>query len=253
MRAVVLAGGLGTRLGPYTTVIPKPLVPVGDRPILEHILHALNRAGVGHIDLCVSHLGELIEVYLTHAALPEDLDLQFHWEDAPLGTAGALKLIPGLTGTFIVMNGDVLTNLDYDRLVDFHLEREAAVTIAMTAKRVQIDLGVIDHGDGYVNGYVEKPTLDYHVSMGIYAYDQRALRYLPEGACQFPDLVTRLLDAGESVAAYLSDADWFDIGTVEEYERASRAIEAQPERFGMTPEPPIRINHRRIVTRQASP
>jgi NDP-mannose synthase len=89
--------------------------------------------------------------------------------------------------------------------------------------------------------------------MGIYAYDQRALRYLPEGACQFPDLVTRLLDAGESVAAYLSDADWFDIGTVEEYERASRAIEAQPERFGMTPEPPIRINHRRIVTRQASP
>ena len=114
MRAVILAGGLGTRLRPYTTVIPKPLVPVGDRPILEHILHALNRAGVGHIDLCVSHLGELIEVYLAHAALPEDLDLQFHWEDEPLGTAGALRLIPELTDTFIVMNGDVLTNLDYE-------------------------------------------------------------------------------------------------------------------------------------------
>jgi NDP-mannose synthase len=253
MRAIILAGGLGTRLRPYTTVIPKPLVPIGDRPVLEHIIRTLAEAGVEQIDLCVNHLGQLIRSYLANTQLPEGLRLTFHWESEPLGTAGAVAAVRDLDGTFIVMNGDVLTNLDYDRLVDFHLEREAAVTIAMTAKRVQIDLGVIDHGDGYVNGYVEKPTLDYHVSMGIYAYDQRALRYLPEGACQFPDLVTRLLDAGESVAAYLSDADWFDIGTVEEYERASRAIEAQPERFGMTPEPPIRINHRRIVTRQASP
>jgi NDP-sugar pyrophosphorylase family protein len=240
---------MGTRLRPYTTVIPKPLVPVGDRPILEHILLALHRAGVRHIDLCVSHLGELIEVYLTHAALPEDLDVQFHWEHEPLGTAGALRLIPDLSDTFIAMNGDVLTNLDYRALVDHHREREAALTIAMTAKRVQIDLGVIDHGDGYVKGYREKPTLDYHVSMGIYVYEARAVRYLPDGPCQFPDLVTRLLDAGEPVAAYLSDADWFDIGTVDEYERASRTIEAAPERFGMMAEPAG--NHRRIVRPQA--
>jgi NDP-mannose synthase len=236
---------MGTRLRPYTTVIPKPLVPVGNRPILEHILHALHRAGVHHIDLCVSHLGELIEVYLTHAALPHDLDVQFHWEDEPLGTAGALRLIPTLGDTFIAMNGDVLTNLDYRELISFHHESKAALTIAMTRKRVQIDLGVIDHGGGYVHGYREKPTLDYHVSMGIYVYDARAMHYVPDGPLQFPDLVTRLLDAGEPVAAYLNDADWFDIGTLDEYEQASQAIEADPERFDMHGEP--LLNHRRFM------
>lgn len=252
MRAVILAGGLGTRLRPYTTVIPKPLVPVGDKPILEHILRALNRAGVRDIDLCVSHLGELIQVYLAQSALPEDLELTFHWEHDPLGTAGALRLIPDLSDTFIVMNGDVLTNLDYSQLVEFHHERDAALTIAMTSKRVQIDLGVIDHGGGFVRGYDEKPTLDYHVSMGIYVYDRRALGYLPDGPCQFPELVERLLSAGEPVAAFSSEADWFDIGTVEEYERASKTIEAAPERFGMTLEPALApvVNHRRFVSRQ---
>src|SRR5512144_554337 len=118
MRAVVLAGGLGTRLRPYTTVLPKPLVPVGDRPILEHILRQLHASGVRVVDLCVGHLGELIQVYFSQSnSLPDDLDLRWHWETEPLGTAGALRLIPDLGGTFLAMNGDVLTNLDYGALV----------------------------------------------------------------------------------------------------------------------------------------
>ena len=144
MRAIILAGGLGTRLRPYTTVIPKPLVPIGDRPVLEHIIRSLARSGVDRIDLCVNHLGQLIWAYLANAELPPDLQLAFHWETEPLGTAGAVGAVTDLEGTFIVMNGDVLTTLDYRELVDFHLEREAALTIAMHGKRVEIDLGVIE-------------------------------------------------------------------------------------------------------------
>jgi NDP-mannose synthase len=235
MRAVVLAGGLGMRLRPYTAILPKPLVPIGDRPILEHILRQLHRYGVREVDICVGHLGELIQVYFTQATtMPEGLDLRWHWEDEPLGTAGALRSVEGLDDTFIAMNGDVLTTLDYERLVDFHREREAALTVAMHTRHVDIDLGVIESRDGLITGYREKPSLDYEVSMGIYVYEPRALGYLPAaGACQFPDLVLRLLDAGERVAAFSSDDEWYDIGTFGDLERAIRFLEQRPEIFAL--------------------
>ncbi len=235
MRAVILAGGLGTRLRPYTTVIPKPLVPIGDRPVLEHIIRSLAKAGVDEIDLCVSYLGQLIRVYLANADLPPGLQLAYHWESEPLGTAGALAAVPDLSGTFIVMNGDVLTTLDYRQLLECHRREDAALTVAMHAQHVDVDLGVIESSDGFVRGYIEKPTLHYQVSMGIYVYDERVLRYLPRGACQFPDLVLRLLAAGERVAAWESDAEWFDIGTVGEYERAAAEVERFPEKYDLEP------------------
>jgi NDP-sugar pyrophosphorylase family protein len=256
MQAVILAGGLGTRLRPYTTVIPKPLVPVGDRPVLEHIVSGLVTIGVRRIDLCVSHLGELIQLYFSQVTVPDGLELAFHWEDEPLGTAGALRAVPDLDDTFIAMNGDVLTNIDYLALIEWHRRHKAVLTIAMQRKRVQLELGVIHHADGYVDGYVEKPALDYHVSMGIYVYERRALQYLPEGPCQFPDLVLRLIAADEPVAAYQCDADWFDIGTMEEYERASRAVAVAPERFGMcAPDGsiPTTLLHHRHARREAHP
>jgi NDP-sugar pyrophosphorylase family protein len=235
MRAVILAGGLGTRLRPYTTILPKPLVPVGDRPILEHILRRLHASGVRSVDLCVGHLGELIQVYFSQAgSLPEDLEVRWHWEDEPLGTAGALRLVPDLPHTFLVMNGDVLTTLDYSALMQFHEQAGAALTVAMHRQRVDIDLGVIEAEGDRIVGYDEKPRLDYEVSMGIYAYDARALERLPEeGPCQFPDLVQRLLEAREVVAAFRSDADWFDIGTPAEHRRAVAAFEEAPDRFGV--------------------
>jgi NDP-sugar pyrophosphorylase family protein len=235
IRAVILAGGLGTRLRPYTTVIPKPLVPIGDRPVLEHIIRSLADSGVTRVDLCVSHLGQLIWSYLANADLPPQLEIAFHWESEPLGTAGAVGAVPNLTGTFIVMNGDVLTTLDYRELIAFHHRRDAALTVAMHGKRVEIDLGVIESEDGLVGNYIEKPTLRYQVSTGIYVYDERALLSLPEGPCQFPELVHRLLAADERVAAWETDADWYDIGTVGEYERAAADVEKSPEKYHMHP------------------
>jgi NDP-sugar pyrophosphorylase family protein len=130
------------------------------------------------------------------------------------------------------MNGDILTTLDYRELVAFHERNGAALTVAMHPRRVDIDLGVIDTNGDRVVGWREKPKLDYEVSMGIYVYDERALGYLPpEGSYQFPELVQRLLDAGETVSAFRSDAEWFDIGTVPEHQRAVEAFERQPERF----------------------
>ena len=133
MRAAILAGGRGTRLAPYTTVLPKPLVPVGDRPILELILHQLAGAGAEKVDLCVGHLGELIQAYFNESRnFPESLELRYHFEDEALGTAGAVRLLPPISDgeAMIVMNGDILTTLDYSELVRFHLEREAALTVA---------------------------------------------------------------------------------------------------------------------------
>jgi NDP-mannose synthase len=233
MRAVILAGGLGTRLRPYTTILPKPLVPIGDRPILEHILRRLHACGVREVDLCVGHLGELIQVYFTQSdSLPTDLQLRWHWEDEPLGTAGALRIVPELAGTFIAMNGDILTTLDYGELVAFHERVGAALTVAMHSKQVNIDLGVIETDGDRITGWREKPQLDYEVSMGIYAYDSRALSHLPSsGPLQFPELVERLLEVGETVAAFRSDAPWFDIGTVGEHKRAVEAFERTPEVF----------------------
>ena len=159
--------------------------------------------------------------------------MRWHWEEEPLGTAGALKIVPDLDETFIAMNGDVLTNLDYRALVDFHRQQDAALTIGMHRQQVEISLGVIEHENGLVTDYREKPTLHYDVSMGVYVYEPRALEHLPAGACQFPDLVLRLLDAGERVAAYPSDADWYDIGTFGELERAFKDLEERPEKFAV--------------------
>ena len=160
MRAVILAGGLGMRLRPYTTILPKPLVPVGDRPILEHILRRLATCGVTEIDLCIGHLGELIQVYFSQStALPDGLELRWHWEEEPLGTAGALTMVPDLADTFIAMNGDILTTLDYGALVEHHKAADATLTVATHAKQVDIDLGVIESSDGRITAYREKPSL----------------------------------------------------------------------------------------------
>jgi len=232
MRAVILAGGQGTRLRPYTTVLPKPLVPVGDRPILELILHQLARAGVTQVDLCVGHLGGLIRAYFDEGPpLPGGLQLNYVWDDEPLGTAGALHQIDVPREPFLVMNGDILTKLDYYELVHFHRERGAALTIATHEKKVELELGVIESDDETVTGYVEKPTLGYEVSMGIYVYDPRALAHVPRGHFDFPDLVLALVGAGETVKSYRYAGPWFDIGTAEEHERAVAAFQADPQRF----------------------
>jgi NDP-sugar pyrophosphorylase family protein len=231
MRVVILAGGKGTRLRPYTTVLPKPLVPVAERPILELVIRQLARNGFNRVDLSVGHLGGLIKAYLDHIELPEGLELNYFWEDEPLGTAGALKRIEGPDESFLVMNGDVLTTLNYAQLMRFHAGHEAPLTIATHRQKVDIDLGVIESDDGFVTEYVEKPTMGFDVSMGIYVYDPEVLGFIPEGRFDFPQVVDALLEADRKVAIYTGPGVWFDIGTVGEHERATAELEAHPELF----------------------
>ena len=234
MRAVILAGGEGTRLRPYTTVLPKPLMPLGSRPILELILLQLERAGFQQIDLSVGHLGGLIKAYLSEStSFERDLDVSYHWENVPLGTAGSLRLIEPPDEPFLVMNGDILTTLDYAEMMNFHRREGAALTIATHQKTVQLALGVIEgDADGRrVVGFREKPVLDYKVSMGIYVYEPSTLDHIPDGRFDFPDVVQALLAAGEPVLCYPFAGEWFDIGTSDEHERAMARFDDHMELF----------------------
>jgi len=234
MKTVILAGGKGTRLAPYTTIFPKPLVPIGDRPILEIIIRQLAAQGLGDIILSIGHLGELIEAYFQSERrnIP-GLRLDYFREDEPLGTAGSLAMIPGLDETFLVMNGDILTALDYQALIRHHRERNAALTIAMHKKDIKIDLGVLETNDeGNLVSYNEKPLYSFDVSMGIYVYEPRALEYIPKGKyMDFPDLVRALLSNNERVSGFHSRDYWLDIGRREDYEIAQQEFESRAAEF----------------------
>ena len=221
MRVVILAGGQGTRLLPYTTVIPKPLMPVGDRPILEIIIKQLKHHGFTRFTMAVGYLAELVEAYFRDGK-KYGVKIDYSREDKPLGTIGALGLIDGLDKTFLVMNGDVLTNLKYDELVTFHKQNQAVATIATYNKEVKIDLGVLEMDEGFrLRQYLEKPTLRYNVSMGIYVFEPEILRLIePNGYLDFPDLVVSLIKAGKKVIAFPFDGYWLDIGRHEDYELA---------------------------------
>lgn len=232
MRAVILAGGKGTRLRPYTTVIPKPLMPVGDRPVLELIIRQLKHYGFSRITMAVGYLAELTEAYLRDGS-KYGVKIDYSREDKPLGTIGPLALIEGLQETFLVMNGDVLTDLDYSQLVDFHRENGATATIATYKKKVGIDLGIVEMDKDFrLNKYVEKPTVEYHVSMGIYVFEQEILTFIqPNGYLDFPDLVLALIKNGKKVVGFPFDGYWLDIGRQEDYDRAQVEFEALKERL----------------------
>ena len=223
MKAVILAGGRGRRLAPFTLAFPKPLVPVGDRAVLEVLLTQLARAGFHDITLSVDHLAELIMAYVAgHPRLRDLAAWRFVRDEKPGGTAGPLARIPGLDETFLVCNGDLLTSLDFAELVSVHRARGAALTVAVHRKPVRLQLGVLEVDPALrVTKYTEKPELHYDVSMGVYVYEPRALGHIRPGEyLDFPDLVRRLLDAGEEVAAYRTDAYWLDIGNPDDYARA---------------------------------
>ncbi len=234
LRAVILAGGKGTRLLPFTVNFPKPLVPVGDIPIVEVLIRRLLKFGVTDITLTLGHLSELIKAYFDHRhRLVEQFSLHYVQEEEPTGTAGSLSFVPGLTETFLVLNGDLLTNLDLDALVAYHRQKQAILTIAAHIRRVKIDLGVIEmNEENDVTGYLEKPETSYHVSMGIYVYEPRVLNYIEHGKyLDFPTLVLKLLAAGERVCAFPSDCLWLDIGRPDDYARAQELYAEKKEMF----------------------
>ncbi len=234
-RAVVLAGGEGVRLRPYTAVIPKPLMPVKDRPVLDIVLRQLCRAGIEHVTIATGYLAELIEAFCGDGSA-YGMRIDYFREREPLGTVGALRLIDGLDDSFLVMNGDILTDMSYEALMADHVQSGAASTIATTSRTIEVSLGVMHfqdvRDDGRVTDYTEKPTLYYEASMGIYTFHPRVLEHIEPGVrLDFPDLILRLIKAGEAVRAFRPDAYWLDLGRHDDYERAMQEFESVRHRL----------------------
>jgi len=231
-KAIILAGGKGTRLAPYTTVFPKPLMPINDHPILEVVIRQLASYGFNDLTIAVGHLAELIEAFFGDGE-KFGVKIEYSREEKPLGTAAPLKIIKNLPETFLVMNGDVLTTLDYKKLIQNHMENGGMITVAMHQKEINIDLGVMEFdSDKVLTNYTEKPTLEYQVSMGIYVFNKDALRYIPEDSYfDFPDLIQKLLKNGEKVVCYPSDDYWLDIGRNVDYQKANKEFAKYKQQF----------------------
>jgi NDP-mannose synthase len=217
---VVLAGGTGTRLRPYTTVLPKPLMPVGEMPVLEILVRRLAAAGFVRINLAVGYLAELIEAYFRDGER-FGVELVYWRETQPLGTAGPIAEM-GLTGDrVLVMNGDLLTTLDFAPFMEGHIESGAAASLALRSREVPIDFGVVHAEGDSVASFEEKPVITYDVSMGVYAFEQRVVELIPHGVkYDFPDLLNEVLERGWPVHAHRSTDFWLDIGRIDDYELA---------------------------------
>lgn len=233
-RAVILAGGLGTRLRPYTVVLPKPLMPVGDRPVLDIVVRQLKRDGFDRITISTGHLAELIEAFFRDGS-DYGIPIDYVREHEPLGTVGALALIDGLDEDFLVMNGDVLTDMSFRAALEAHSANDAVATITAREQPVDVSLGVMvmdDVDDTRLVDYIEKPQLRYQVSMGVYAFSPSVLPFIEPGkALDFPDLVLRLVAAGEIVRQRPSDDYWLDIGRPGDYEQAQEDFDRLRERL----------------------
>jgi NDP-mannose synthase len=219
MRAIVLAGGKGTRLAPYTAILPKPLMPVGQQAIIEILIRQLRNAGCHRITVAIGHLAHLVQAVLGNGE-KWDVQINYSVELTPLGTSGPLTLINDLDETFLVLNGDVLTDLSFEAFLKFHREHGAVATIATHKRTVDIDYGIVHRNGRAITRYEEKPIINYEVSMGIYALEPSIMDYIPEGSYQdFPDLVQLLLNKGEKVLCYPCDGLWYDLGRAEDFQR----------------------------------
>jgi NDP-sugar pyrophosphorylase family protein len=234
MKALVLCGGKGTRLRPYTTVLPKPLMPVGDYPILEILLRQLRKAGVEDVVLAVGYMSQLFRAFFEDGARL-GLNIEYSFEDRPLGTAGALaSVIDRLGDNFLVTNGDLLTTLDYGVMLDAHRASGAAATIGLYRREVKIDFGVVETNDaGELVEYREKPVYRFDVSMGVNCLRTDVVKqYIVENEyLDMPDLMTRLSRNGHLVRGYRSDCFWLDIGRVDDYQQALEIFDERRAEF----------------------
>ncbi|MFD7013387.1 NDP-sugar synthase [Streptomyces sp. NPDC059161] len=223
MHAVILAGGKGVRLRPYTTALPKPLVPIGDQhAILEIVLRQLASAGFTGCTIAIGHLGQIIRAYVGDGER-WGLDVDYSTEESPLGTIGPLLTMRDrLPESFLVMNGDILTDLDYADVLNQHRAGGAPLTIATYARKVHIDFGVLTTDETKVVAFTEKPSMDYRVSMGVYGLSLDTLEGYTAGLpLGFDELVLDLLKAGTPPHAYAFDGYWLDIGRPDDYDRAN--------------------------------
>lgn len=226
MKAVILAGGKSTRLYPFTAALPKPLVPVGNWAILEILLMQLRAAGITDVTMAVNHLAHLIESFFGDGR-KWALRINYSMEERPLGTVAPIKLVRDLPETFFVMNGDLMTDLDFRELYAYHQESGADITVALYRRQAKIDFGVIDtDASGRVTGFREKPVYNFGVSMGIYVMNRRLLDIVPEDIpFGFDDLMLACIENGRKAICYRHQGYWLDIGRPDDYAKAQREID----------------------------
>lgn len=232
VRAVILAGGKGTRLRPLTAVFPKPLVPLGDKPILEILLRRLKAQGFKKITLCTGYLATMIHI-LCGDGSEYGLEIEYSGEEEPLGTVGPLGYIQNLTDPFIVMNGDLLTTLNFNRMLDFHVSKKADVTIGAYSRDVKIDFGVVESDEqGNFQGFKEKPTYHFEVSMGVNMLSRSVMDYVEPGKYfDMPDLILKVHNNGGKVCCFREDCFWLDIGRMDDYALAQKEYEENQDMF----------------------
>jgi mannose-1-phosphate guanylyltransferase len=232
MKAVIQAGGLGTRLRPYTLVLPKPMMPIGGKPVIEVLLKWLRKNGVLNAYVTTGYLGHLIQA-LCGDGNQWGLDIEYSQEPEPLGTVGALNLLTDqLDSTFLVLNGDLITDLDLHGFRVFHKAHGGKLSVAVTSKVVNVDLGVLDVDGDRVTSFREKPSMSYTVSMGVYCMEPEILEYIPQGIpFGFDDLMHAMLEQNDPVHVYQHDGMWMDIGRPEDFQAAQEEFETSRGRM----------------------
>ncbi len=223
MKAVLLAGGKGTRLKPYTTNFPKPLMPIGDKPILEIVINNLKKSGIEDVIIATGHLSELIKAFFKDGK-DFGVNIEYSHEDEPMGTAGPLGFLKEkLDETFLIMNGDVLSDLNFLKFYEYHKKNGNVATIGTAKRTVNIDFGVVRvDEENRFSSWDEKPNIDYLVSMGIYLMEPEALDLVPRGKFfNLPDLILALDASDKKVSAYIHKGYWLDIGRPADYEKAN--------------------------------
>lgn len=225
--AVIMAGGQGMRLRPLTSDVPKPMLPVGDRPLLERLVEQLREAGVQRVSLTTHYKGEVIERHFGDGS-DRGLEIRYLPEEQPLGTAGALGLLDRKDEPLLVLNGDILTNVSFRAMLDFHREQRAVMTVAVRQLALQVPYGVVEVDGSLVTAISEKPTLRHFVSAGIYLLDPAARAHLPAPGQRYdmPDLIRALLAAGSRVVSFPVREYWIDIGRPDDYLRAQEDHQA---------------------------
>jgi len=226
MKAIILAGGKGTRLKPYTTVIPKPLVPVGETAIIEILINQLKKCGIDEVDVCLGHFSEIIMAFLGDGS-KWGIKIRYSVETKPMGTVAPIKFLKDLPENFLVMNGDLLTNLDFKDLYAHHLKNNSLLTVSTYNRTSKIDFGVIETepGTDKVIGFREKPEYNFEVSMGVYVMNRKILDLIPDDMpFGFDDLMITLLQKKESISINRFDGYWLDIGRPDDYEKANEDV-----------------------------
>lgn len=231
-RAVILAGGKGTRLKPYTVALPKPLVPVGDMPILEIIIRQLVKHGFHHITITLNHMAEIIKAFFGDGA-KWNIKIDYTTESKPLSTMGPLTLIPDLPEDFLVLNGDVLTDLDFTSFENYHILNRNNFTIAAHRRVEMIDYGVLGtNKDNRLIRFDEKPSSEFLVSMGIYMVNKKVVTLVPENTFfGFDHLMKKLIEKSAYPSVYEYNGYWLDIGRPDDYEKATHDLKEKTLEF----------------------